>query len=308
MGSASGGLVRSTIGTKGNVFGFGVTAAEATTMNLVLRVAAGAPGNQNLDELLKITWNGVEIKTGCVCEDPTQANVGWHAFEDAVVNGLTLKEGHNQLVIEVVGNGAPNIDYFLFQVNPEAAHACESVCSVCGGCTDKECTEEVCATKCDCGKVYASILTIENAEANTYRIEAEASGGVDYSECASNIRDEDVSSASGGKVRSTVGTQGNVFGFGVTAKEGATIKLVIRVAAGAPGDQNLDELLKITWNGEEIKTGCVCEDPTQANVGWHAFEDAIVNGLTLKEGHNQLVIEVIGGGAPNIDYFEIIVA
>ena len=35
-------------------------------------------------------------------------------------------------------------------INSGAKHVCESVCEVCGGCTDEECTKKVCQEKCTC--------------------------------------------------------------------------------------------------------------------------------------------------------------
>ena len=44
------------------------------------------------------------------------------------------------------------------------AHTCESVCEICKGCLDAECTEEACATKCSCVETDAP-------EAGTYVVE-----------------------------------------------------------------------------------------------------------------------------------------
>ena len=45
-------------------------------------------------------------------------------------------------------------------------HECESVCPLCEGCTDSQCTEKVCATKCECIIVNVSDLADETVAAN----------------------------------------------------------------------------------------------------------------------------------------------
>ena len=297
--NASNGLCRSSLGTKGNKFGFAVTSKVSTQLKIVMHVSAGDACPQNMDELLKITWNGAEVKTGHTCEFP-EANY-WFRWSDAVVDGLQLVEGKNQLVIEVVGNGCPNIDYFVLQVGEQKApeHQCESKCSVCGKCTNKDCSEEVCADKCQCVS-YDSIRTIETDKGEDYKIEGEAVGGVNYT-AAPGSRDEGTSNASNGLCRSSLGTKGNKFGFAVTSKVSTQLKIVMHVSAGDACPQNMDELLKITWNGVEVKTGHTCEFP-EANY-WFRWSDAVLDNLQLVEGKNQLVIEVVGNGCPNIDYF-----
>ena len=297
--SASGGSCRSSLSVPGAFFGFYVNSKVNATIKLTMRVSAGIPAPQNLDELLKITWNGAEVKTGHTCEFP-EANY-WFRWSDAVVDGLQLVEGKNQLVIEVVGNGCPNIDYFLLQVGEQKApeHQCESKCSVCGKCTNKDCSEEVCADKCQCVS-YDSIRTIETDKGEDYKIEGEAVGGVNYT-AAPGSRDEGTSNASNGLCRSSLGTKGNKFGFAVTSKVSTQLKIVMHVSAGDACPQNMDELLKITWNGAEVKSGHTCEFP-EANY-WFRWSDAVLDNLQLVEGKNQLVIEVVGNGCPNIDYF-----
>ncbi len=52
-----------------------------------------------------------------------------------------------------------------------AAHACESVCVICGGCLDSACTEEACETKCACVIVNANDLTAGDITANQVVVE-----------------------------------------------------------------------------------------------------------------------------------------
>ena len=42
-----------------------------------------------------------------------------------------------------------------FNNNPanDPVHKCESCCSTCGKCTDKDCTEDACKDKCDGGHI-----------------------------------------------------------------------------------------------------------------------------------------------------------
>ena len=298
--SASGGSCRSSLSVPGAFFGFYVNSKATAKIKLTMRVSAGIPAAQNLDEILKITWNGVEVKTGHTCEFPEPDY--WFRWSDAVVDRLQLVEGENLLKIEIV-SGCPNIDYFTLEVTEvevaKPEHQCESKCPVCGKCTNKDCQEETCADKCQCVS-YDAIRTIESDKGEDYKIEGEAVGGINYT-AAPGSRDEGTSNASNGLCRSSLGTKGNKFGFAVTSKVTTQLKIIMRVSAGAPCPQNMDELLKITWNGVEVKTGHTCEFP-EANY-WFRWSNAVLDNLQLVEGKNQLVIEVVGDGCPNIDYF-----
>ena len=46
-------------------------------------------------------------------------------------------------------------DFLLSSQQPASSstHTCESICQECGKCTNEECTDDVCAEKCECEAV-----------------------------------------------------------------------------------------------------------------------------------------------------------
>ena len=73
--------------------------------------ASANGANMNLDELLKIRVNGVEIKTGATLN----WTGNWNVCE-TVKAAATFKKGYNEIEIEVLNGGCPNLDYFAVEV------------------------------------------------------------------------------------------------------------------------------------------------------------------------------------------------
>ncbi len=61
-------------------------------------------------------------------------------------------------------NGPGEYTLVLTEKEPEAPHVCESKCPFCGKCTDADCTESVCADKCE-GHVYNLTITLPDGNA-----------------------------------------------------------------------------------------------------------------------------------------------
>lgn len=299
VASASGGQSIGGLSVAGNSFGFAVESKVEAELTIVARLAAVSM-EQELDSTLSVLWNGESQYSGGVLPWD-EAVRDFYNWQNIYFTGLTLEEGTNELILEIL-SGAPNVDCFWLIVNPTGEEDLP-LDGVPIKPSDPNDPSE-----------YASLLTVETGEAQSYRIEAESSSGVDYTNCVTSARDEGTDTASGGWCRSTLGTKGNQFGFAVTSLVEADLTLQLRVCNGNPEDQALDEILKITWNGEEIKTGCVLDFPTEewqedpAASVWFRWEDAKVSGLTLQEGRNELNIEVLADSAPNIDYFQLDIA
>lgn len=287
--NTSGGICVSQLGRTGNRLGFTVESKVAATANLTLRVSAGAPADQNLNDLIKLTWNEEEYRTDKILKNPQTDEYGWHNWEDATMYELPLVAGDNFFSLDVVGDGCPNIDCFILEVSPDNTGV---------EIPDKPDSDE-----------FGTFLTIENTENQKYIVEAEA---LDYSKCVnSNFPDQqpaqeapDASKeTSGGLCVSALGVDGNRFGFAVDSKVAGTANLTLRVSSGAPADQNLDKLVRLTWNKEEYVTNCVTKNPVIDDYGWHNWVDATMYNLPIKEGKNVFAIDVVGGGCPNIDCF-----
>ena len=190
---------------------------------------------------------------------------------------MVLTSGENIVEVEILSNNCPNFDYFAIEVG--AAEPDDPV----------EPDEP-------------ADITISDASANEYKIEAES---LDYSACTwsnglTTLCTE--SNTDGGTNVVALATAGNKFGFTVenaTAEE-ITVTFKLRASANG-GDMALDNLLKITWNGEEIKTGTTLS----WSGAWNECNTATKDGLVLQTGKNIIEIEVLTDACPNLDFFVI---
>lgn len=274
--NTSNGFSVSSLGVKGNRFGFIVNSAVSAKLDITFMLSVGAPTDQIIDNLLYIGWNGQRYKTDYVLVWREL----WHQWEAVTIKGLELKEGENILDMLVIADGCPNIDCFKFEVNPVEGPEPEPE--------------------------YATFANVETDEKNTYVVEAEA---LDYSKCRNSsdpaslpVAETPATETSGGKSMGGLGVAGNRFGLKIESKVDAALSVTFVLSSGGHEAQVIDDLISVTWNGEEIKTGSTLAAADE--VGWHAWENITVDGLTLIEGENILEITVIGNGCPNIDCFK----
>lgn len=301
MTPTSGDTCVSSLGVAGNRFGFKVESSIETSLSITFVVSSGVPSDQVLDNIMNIYWNESLLTTNYTVE---WVQDNWHDWKNVEVDGLTLKQGDNYLDI-IVLSGCPNIDCFILNVNPGVVeHECESICSVCGGCTNNNCQESVCTDKCSCAD---SDLIVANANNKVYLIEAES---LDYSGCVSSNNaneqpnNENPSTRTSGNIcKSSLGVAGNQFGFTVNSKENTSLSIALRISNGVPFDQVLDDIMEIYWNDVKLTTGYTL---TWKENNWHDWKNVVINGLTLKKGINEFTIKVISG-CPNVDCFYLVV-
>ena len=278
----SGGRCVSSLSFVGNKLGFTVSSAVEATANLTLRVSSGAPGEQYLDNLVKLNWNNVDYYTGYVAPDPTGA-AGWHHWESAIMYNLPLAIGNNTFFLEVVGNACPNIDCFILEVSPDNSGV--------------EIPERL---------EYAKKLEITSGENAEYKVEAET---LDYSKCKNSNNqnilpgvENPTTETSGGQSIGSLGVAGNKFGFTVSSTVACKIRISLRVSSGNANAQVLDDIMKITWNGVECKTGYTVSAVVDG--AWHVWETAVITvDLELLAENNVFIIEITENSAPNFDCF-----
>ena len=278
--NTSNGYSVSSLGVKGNRFGFIVNSTVSAKLNITFVLSVGAPANQIIDNLLYIAWNEQRYKTDHVLVWREL----WHQWEAVTIKGLELKEGDNILDMLVIADGCPNIDCFKFEVNP----------------VDEPEPEPE----------YGVFATVETDAENTYLVEAEA---LDYTKCKNSsdpnsipVAETPATETSGGQSMGGLGVKGNRFGLKVDSKTEAAVSLTFVLSSGGHEAQVVDDLISITWNGEILKTGSTLASADE--VGWHAWENITVNGLKLLSGENILEITVVGDGCPNIDCFKFAVS
>lgn len=112
--NTSNGYSVSSLGVKGNRFGFIVNSTVSAKLNITFMLSVGAPANQIIDNLLYIAWNEQRYNTDHVLVWREL----WHQWEAVTIKGLELKEGDNILDMLVIADGCPNIDCFKFAVSP----------------------------------------------------------------------------------------------------------------------------------------------------------------------------------------------
>ena len=278
--NTSNGYSVSSLGVKGNRFGFIVNSTVSAKLNITFMLSVGAPANQIIDNLLYIAWNEQRYNTDHVLVWREL----WHQWEAVTIKGLELKEGDNILDMLVIADGCPNIDCFKFEVNP----------------VDEPEPEPE----------YGVFATVETDAENTYLVEAEA---LDYTKCKNSsdpnsmpVAETPATETSGGQSMGGLGVKGNRFGLKVDSKTEAAVSLTFVLSSGGHEAQVVDDLISITWNGEILKTGSTLASADE--VGWHAWENITVNGLKLLSGENILEITVVGDGCPNIDCFKFAVS
>lgn len=281
----SGGKCVSSLGYNGNKLGFTVKSGVEGTANLILRVSSGASNAQDIDKLVLLTWNGIRYKTGYIAPNPTDASVGWHNWQSAIMYNLPLTVGYNNFTLKVVGGGCPNIDCFILEVSPDN--------------TGIEIPEFL---------QYDKMLDITSGDNAEYKVEAEA---LDYIACVNSNNQAIIpnvenpsTETSGGQSIGSLGVAGNKFGFTVASTVSGKIKISFRVSSGNANAQVLDDIMKITWNGVEYKTGYTVS--AVENGVWHVWETAEISvELDLLAENNVLVIEILQNSAPNFDCFII---
>ena len=170
-------------------------------------------------------WKWVEVSLGEVAVD-----AGVYTFEMNMVSG-----------------GNHNLDYFKFATVSAPAHECESVCAECGKCTDAECAEAACESKCAGHVVVTPDITITDAS-NSYKAEAEA---LDISTLIpqTGFETPKVESFTGGQ--GLGGIAGGYQTFIVTTEKNVTVALKIAFAK-YEGGSILTYVTEVSVNGEAL--------------------------------------------------------
>lgn len=331
----SGGKSVGALSVAGNKFGFTVNSAVNVKATIVMR-AAPTETDMNLDEFIKVTWNGVEVKSGKTLKWNTD-HAHWFDWDHAYFISLDVKEGKNDFEVTIIARNeqgavnAPNFDCFYLIVAPtgeeellgtvgKTAHECKHKCPECGLCLDTECQDPVCKDKCAGHEepVPACDLVVENAENGVYTIEAE---NLDYSKCV-NSNDPNSThnvetppagypTTSGGKSVGALSVKDNKFSLSIYAKQAAKINIVMRAAA-THLDLNADDIMTAKWNGAEVKSGKLFVwNPDNAH--WFDWDHAFFKDLDLAKGLNTLEIVVkerVPGSVNfvNLDGFYVVVS
>jgi len=153
---------------------------------------------------------------------------------------------------------------------------------------------------------YDTLLTIETADTNTYRVEAE---NCDTTECTLQAGTgnffETTTLASDGKCLACIGTEGNIIKLPFDLKETATIKITSEMAKY---EDDFDLLTNVKFFMDDVEFIPVIEgqfgkksDGTNDYYNWTKVILGTFENLTIGEHNLELRIQ---NEAPNIDYFD----
>ena len=274
--ATSGGKSVGSLSVAGNTFGFTVYSKSATKVTIVMRAAA-THIDLKANDVMTVTWNDVTIQSNKLFK---WKDGQWFDWDHAFFRDLEVKEGLNTFKIVVKEREPGSTNFF----NLDAFYVIEN-----------EQGNEI-LPEC------MSTITVKTAGAGTYTVQAE---NLDYSGCSFNGGRTEVGfedNTDGGKNAIGLSVAGNKISFVVNNLTGSDFvaKFVMRASANGAA-MTLDNLLKITVNGVEIKTGATL--PWDG--AWNNCSTATADNVTFVAGRNEIVIEVLDGGCPNLDYFAI---
>ena len=236
---------------------------------------------------------------------PGTAENQWWNVSNVQVATIDLEAG--KFYTFQIGVNSGNLDgYVLEVVENVPAHECESVCTACGKCTDSECAEAACESKCAGHAIDAEI----SADNVFVKLEAES---WNYADDSIVTRSDfiEILGWTQGEIRSEAGNGANcVYGFtagtkfvlNINAASDMTVDLLLRGATDAAGYDA--SKLAVTLNGNAISgaygslTGSV--DP----VYWD-WQTVCLGRLDLVQGVNEITITV-SEGHPNIDFVKLV--
>ena len=158
--TTSGGTSVAAIG-KGSQMSTTLRLAQDATIRINMKASAVGKGAYYVSDHWKFMVDGVELK---MVEriNIEGGNPGANEWWDWMYTNLgeyNLPAGDHLFLVEVFGTDC-NVDTFEFEIlsfgeyaengtDLDNQHACESVCPICGKCTDPDCEESACQDKCE---------------------------------------------------------------------------------------------------------------------------------------------------------------
>lgn len=226
-----------------------------------------------------------------------------------------LPAGDHLFLVKNTG-GACNIDGVLFETvsydgfdksgsdldNQILPHECGNVCPACGGCTDEECADPVCATKCECGDYDVTI----NGE-GSFKAEAESlrdrSGWVmrpDLAEAGHSFT-ENWSNDFGSGVCAKAFATGSVIKVSVNVTEATTLALSMRMSYYDAETYNWEDTT-LTFADQTLTPVPAGAFGHREPADYWKWVDVSLGTISVEAGTYELCFTLVAG--PNLDYFE----
>ena len=247
-------------------------ASKADTMTLTLSVSKGQT-ELVFTDAVDVLVNGVKIERATVV--PTTTNTVEASFVEINLGCINVLEGDNTITLlpkqdgvslafsELKLVGDPEITFTQADA-PE--HACVSVCSKCGGCTDFSCLNVGCKVKCSCKSgAPATIFSVLD-----YRIDSNKDINAEFDGIGSSWGQE------------------TLITFRIVASEAGTVKLGAVTSIDTVKNNLFTNQIITKVNGAKITgTGTM---PVGSSREWNTYVMLVVGEIELQAGENIITL------------------
>lgn len=266
---------------------YNITVDKDTDIVLYLNTSVRNIVNK-VGDIYSVKVNGVEINAGDATMPYEDAN-GWFANIYTRVGEARLLAGQNN-VIEITrlnlgskdAGGDKTYNFFgigiapLTEANVALSAPCAHICPVCGGCTDAESEELVCANKCD----GCTEFTVMDDSVKVVDID----GGTVGKNTAQNEQNISANNSSVGKGYYKVT-------YNIHSDKDITVKLYIKTCAQQI-QNSVNDSYKFTVNENAVTVGETLMMPFNNETSkWNDKRYTCIGEIQLKEGDNAIVIE-----------------
>lgn len=266
---------------------YNITVDKDTDIVLYLNTSVRNIVNK-VGDIYSVKVNGVEINAGDATMPYEDAN-GWLANIYTRVGEARLLAGQNN-VIEITrlnlgskdAGGDKTYNFFgigiapLTEANVALSAPCAHICPVCGGCTDAESEELVCANKCD----GCTEFTVMDDSVKVVDID----GGTVGKNTAQNEQNISANNSSVGKGYYKVT-------YNIHSDKDITVKLYIKTCAQQI-QNSVNDSYKFTVNENAVTVGETLMMPFNNETSkWNDKRYTCIGEIQLKEGDNAIVIE-----------------
>ena len=250
--------------------------AEDSTVSLAV-VVRSTTSQAVYTDFVDVAVNGQKLESPAVV--PAVPNALTVVWNEVNLGCVQFKAGGNTVTFTAKGNGLESwafecvklyydgiVDFD--QAAEKVAHECESVCEVCGGCTDFSCYNVGCSKKCRC-------VSQSGAAASLYwALDSRAFNNV-------GVNDERDGIGCSWGSKTTVE-------YNITAEKAGRVEYGAVISTDVPEVVFTDQFV-VTVNGAQAEPGTgIC--PMGSERQWNTYALVAVGYLDLQEGRNTVVI------------------
>ncbi len=325
VATASGGKSFGNWSVAGNTVEWRFSIDQETIAPITLALASCGSGT-TLTESHALIVNGI---TATWTTETIPALVGeqWYDFHEYATAAVTFPAGDIQIQLKNVNGYPSNIDYIDVGFGTDIvvgkhSHICESVCEICGGCTDFACAETACATKCTC-EVHYHAFTNDRCECGAMKLEAENAEIVGTPTNGAESFILSSSAASGNACVGNWGEPDNVMTFLLNVSKEQDVSLGIVFAPCSPGSSwvlpthgTRDDKGTTMWpfevrvnntseSSNEVALFKKANLPAFDGENYYKWYTAVTKPVHLKTGDNMIQIECWDYYHANFDYIVV---